>query len=121
MLLFCPPSIHSPFFYGSTIISSGKHLFSPVGFVCSSSRSGHSQAYLIGTFYLLGHSYCSRNGHIVHLGPMRANPRIFPGMPQKKAPWFHKTVSSKDEANLEVPGTTLLVLKMMRAQGKTKV
>lgn len=32
------------------------------------------------------------------MGSMRANPRIFTGMTQKKALCFHETVSNKDAA-----------------------
>lgn len=38
------------------------------------------------------------------MGSMRANPRIFTGMTQKKALCFHETVSNKDAASLELPG-----------------
>lgn len=111
-----------------TEISSGKHLFSPDGFMGfvwvglphPGSRSGNSQAWLIGTFYPLDHSYYSRNGHTVYMGPLRANTRIFTGMPPKKALWFQKTVSNKDEINLNVPGATPLGRKTMPAQGKAK-
>lgn len=52
---------------------------------------------------------------------MRANPRIFTGMPQKKALWFYKTVSNKDEANLEVwPFSEAKGLKMMESRARPR-
>lgn len=51
---------------------------------------------------------------------MRVNPRIFTGRPPKKALWFHKTVSNKDETNLKVPGATIPGPEDDTSPGKAK-